>query len=156
MVTLVGCAISYISLFWCPIIYLDYFWYIKYQHISIYMKMGKRNGKRKRKRNFFSGGPGERFSAQPGAGHARERAPAQLRPTGRETARARGSDGVTAGPTRQRERRGETAPRVDGAGEPVVRREKTRLPVGSTAIRRRWPGSWSTGRWLSTGRGWRS
>jgi hypothetical protein len=44
--------------------------------------------------------------AHPGAGHARARAPAQLRPTGGETARARGSDGVTAGPSRQRERRG--------------------------------------------------
>jgi hypothetical protein len=44
--------------------------------------------------------------AQPGAGHARARAPAQLRPTGGETARARGSDGVTAGPSRQQERRG--------------------------------------------------
>jgi hypothetical protein len=40
---------------------------------------------------------------------------------GRETTRARGSDGITAGPTRQRERRGQTAPRVDAAGEPVVR-----------------------------------
>jgi hypothetical protein len=38
------------------------------------------------------------FSAQPGAAHARARAPAQLRPKAGETARARGSDGVTAGP----------------------------------------------------------
>jgi hypothetical protein len=60
---------------------------------------------KKKKRNFFSDGPGG-FSAQPGAGHARARAPAQLRPTGGETARARGSDGVTVGPTRQRGRRG--------------------------------------------------
>jgi hypothetical protein len=30
MVTLVGCAISYILLILCPIIYLNYFWYIKY------------------------------------------------------------------------------------------------------------------------------
>jgi hypothetical protein len=34
--------------------------------------------------------------------------------------------------------------------------KKTRPPVGSTVICRRWPGSWSTGRWLSMGRGWRS
>jgi hypothetical protein len=31
----------------------------------------------------------------------------------RETARARGGDGVSVGPTRQREREGETAPTVD-------------------------------------------
>ena len=61
------------------------------------------------------------FSVQPGAAHARARAPAQLRPKAGETARARESDGITAGPTRQRERRGGTAPRFDGAGEPVVR-----------------------------------
>jgi hypothetical protein len=75
--------------------------------------------------------------AQPGAGHARARAPAQLRPKAGETTRARGSDGVTAGPTRQRERRGGTTPWVDGTGEPVVRGERTRPPVGSEAIRRR-------------------
>jgi hypothetical protein len=44
MVNLVGCAISYILLFLCPIVYLDYFWCIKYHHIIIYMKMGKRKG----------------------------------------------------------------------------------------------------------------
>jgi hypothetical protein len=44
-VTLVGCAISYILLFWCPIIYLDYFWCIKYQHINIYEKWEKKMGK---------------------------------------------------------------------------------------------------------------
>jgi hypothetical protein len=49
MVTLVGCAISYISLFWCPIIFLNYFWYIKYWHIIPYEKNGKRKEKIKRK-----------------------------------------------------------------------------------------------------------
>jgi hypothetical protein len=62
---------------------------------------------KKRKRKGISSQMGRGgFSAQPGAGHARARAPAQLRPTGRKTARACGSDGVTVGPTRQRGRRG--------------------------------------------------
>jgi hypothetical protein len=64
------------------------------------------------------------FSAQPGAAHARARAPAQLRPKAGETARARGSDGVTTGPTRQRERRGKRRCGSDGAGEPAVRGER--------------------------------
>ena len=106
-------------------IYLDYFWYIKYQHISIYMKMGKGNGKRKRKREKQLAGPGGGDFGPSGRESVRAGAlAAQLRPTGGETARARGSDGVTAGPTRQRERRRETAPRVDGAGEPAVRGER--------------------------------
>jgi hypothetical protein len=58
MVTLVGCAISYILLFLCPIIYLNYFWYIKYLHIIIYVKNGKRNEKIKRKRISCLAGPG--------------------------------------------------------------------------------------------------
>jgi hypothetical protein len=32
----------------CPIIYLDYLWCIKYQYMHKYMKIGKRNGKRKK------------------------------------------------------------------------------------------------------------
>jgi hypothetical protein len=36
----------------CPIIYLDYFWCIKYQYMHKYKKMGKRNRKRKKKRDF--------------------------------------------------------------------------------------------------------
>jgi hypothetical protein len=55
---LVGCANYYTLLFSCPIIYLNYFWCIKYQHINIYMKIGKRNGKRKKKRNSKLTGPG--------------------------------------------------------------------------------------------------
>jgi hypothetical protein len=62
---------------------------------------------KKRKRKGISSQMGRGgFSAQPGAGHARARSPAQLWPTGGETTRARESDGVTAGPTRQRGRRG--------------------------------------------------
>jgi hypothetical protein len=47
----VGCANYYTLLFLCPIIYLNYFWCIKYQQINIYVEMGKRSGKRKKKRN---------------------------------------------------------------------------------------------------------
>jgi hypothetical protein len=45
----------------CPIIYLDYFWCIKYQYMHKYMKIGKRNGKRKKKRVFPLAGPGGIF-----------------------------------------------------------------------------------------------
>jgi hypothetical protein len=56
-------------------------------------------------------------------------APTQLWPKARDGAGARGGDGVSAGPTRQREREGETAPKVDdGVNRP---------PVGSAAICRR-------------------
>jgi hypothetical protein len=111
---------------------------------------------KKRKRKGIPSQVGRGGSAQPGAGHARARAPTQLRPTDGETARARGSDGVTAGPTRQRERRGKRCRGSIARANRPSAGDKTRPPVGSTAIRRRWPGSWSTGRWLSTGRGWRS
>jgi hypothetical protein len=53
---LVGCANYYTSLFLCPIIYLNYFWCIKYQHINIYMKMGKEMGKRKKEKGFQANG----------------------------------------------------------------------------------------------------
>jgi hypothetical protein len=42
----------------CPTIYLDYFWCIKYQYMHKYMKIEKRNGKRKKKRDFLLAGPG--------------------------------------------------------------------------------------------------
>jgi hypothetical protein len=38
----------------CPIICLDYFWCIKYQYKPLYMKIGKRNGKKKRKKDFLA------------------------------------------------------------------------------------------------------
>jgi hypothetical protein len=50
---LVGCANYYTSLFLCPIIYLNYFWCIKYQHINIYMKMEKRNGKKEKRKGIL-------------------------------------------------------------------------------------------------------
>jgi hypothetical protein len=70
MVTLVGCANSYTLLFLYPIIYLNYFWCIKYQYINIYMKMGKRNGKRKRKGNSCLLGWEGVILAHPGASAA--------------------------------------------------------------------------------------
>jgi hypothetical protein len=95
-------------------------------------------------------------SAQPGAGHARARVPAQLRPTGGETAWARGSDDVTAEPTRQRERRGKrrrgSTARVN---RPSAGKEKPAAgglggdspPVARFLVH---------GEVVSTGRGWRS
>jgi hypothetical protein len=57
---------------------LDYFWYIKYQHIYIYMKNGK---KENRNRKGFLGlsGPGEGFRPSRGRARARRHAaePAQ-------------------------------------------------------------------------------
>jgi hypothetical protein len=81
---------------------------------------------------------------------------AQLRPTGEETARAREGDGVVAGPTCQRERKGEGTSSVVDGGRTGRPRGRTRPPVGSAAVRRRWPGSWTMRRCLSTGRGWRT
>jgi hypothetical protein len=95
----VGCANSYTLLFLCPIIYLDYFWCIKYQHINIYMKMGKRNGKRKRERIFQLAGSGGNFGP-PGAS-ARTRA--CLRPSWPSCAGRRRGTAQWRGPARQRE-----------------------------------------------------
>jgi hypothetical protein len=52
---------------------------------------------------------------------ARERAPAQLRPKSRRRRGRARSGHRRCGPTRQRERRGGTAPRFDDAGEPAAR-----------------------------------
>jgi hypothetical protein len=97
MVTLVGCANSYTLLFLCPIIYLNYFWCIKYQHINIYLKMGKEKEKGFPARWAGVGGG----SAQPSAGAAG--GPASPRRSG-----ATRADVVGAGP-RISERRGLTA-----------------------------------------------
>jgi hypothetical protein len=77
---------------------LDYFWYIKYQHISIYMKMGKKEKKKKKEfpANRAGGGGGFRPSQAQGT-RARERRP-RCGPRARETARARESDDITVGP----------------------------------------------------------
>ena len=96
MVTLVGvCHFLYLIIL-VPYNLFGLFLVHKYQYVSIYMKMGKRNGK-KRKRNFQLVGPGG-ISAHQGASTRAGALAAQLRPTARETVRGRGSDGVTAGP----------------------------------------------------------
>jgi hypothetical protein len=110
----------------------------------------------KKKRNFSTGGPGGNSGPARRSALASARAPAQLRPKAGDGAGARGDDSVSVGPTRQRERKGGGRRYGRRRGEPVVRGEGTRPPVGSVAIRRRWPGSWATGRCLSTGRGWRT
>jgi hypothetical protein len=83
-------------------IYLNYFWCIKYQHINIYMKMGKRNGKRKRKGNSCSLGPGAMFLAQPSAS---ARAGVAYGPAGPRRSGAARADAMGVGP-HVNERRG--------------------------------------------------
>ena len=89
----------------------------------------------------------------------RERARARMRrPScgpGQGTARAREGDGVAAGPTCQREREGEEngVRLTGGMNRPSAGR--TRPPVGSAAVHRRWPGFWTASRWFSTGGSWR-
>jgi hypothetical protein len=64
----------------CPIIYLDYFWCIKYQYMHMYMKIGKRNGKGKRKGISMLTRPGGDFG--PARGRARGRRPSLARQRG--------------------------------------------------------------------------
>jgi hypothetical protein len=82
-------------------------------------------------------GRGGRNLAQPGAG---ARAGASAGPATAHDGKQRGrvrDDAVSMGPTRQREREGETVPTADGAGRTGRPRGETRPLVGSTAIRRR-------------------
>jgi hypothetical protein len=75
-------------------IYLDYSWYIKYHHISIYIKMGKGNVKRKKKKGKPTSWAGGDFG--PSGASARGGAlVAQLRPTGEGDG---GRAGATASP----------------------------------------------------------
>jgi hypothetical protein len=84
----------------CPIIYLDYFWCIKYQYMHKYVKIGKRNGKRKKKRVFSARWAGV-ISAQPSVGACAGRRPS------RPTSGGRSGDGaVGAGPRASEEGRG--------------------------------------------------
>jgi hypothetical protein len=119
----VGCAISYILLFLFPIIYLNYFWCIKYQHIIIYMKMGKRNRKRKRKGFSCLLGRGE-ILAHPGAsacaGARQEAQPAHQRGRRRRGAGPHVSEG-----------RGLTARSSDGGGRSTGARPPVKSRGGS-------------------------
>jgi hypothetical protein len=140
----VGCANCYTLLFLCTKIYLNYFWCIKYQHINIYMKMGKINGKRKKKRNSQLAGSGG-ISAQPSAG-ARAGQAAQL--AYKERGRRGGRRGH--GPTHQREERGDSI-RGEEGGRSVA--GENRSPVNPTAVPRRWPVSEWMEWWQSTSGG---
>jgi hypothetical protein len=90
----------------CHIKYLDYFWCIKYQYKNIYVKMGKRNGKKKRKRISLLTGPEGEFGPTGGA-RAATRAGGLARPTigsgvgtaswARAHVPARGENGVREG-----------------------------------------------------------
>jgi hypothetical protein len=108
---------SYTLLFLCPIIYLNYFWCIKYQHIIIYVEMGKE----KRKGISCSLGRGV-FSAQSSAS---ARTGAAGGPTGPQRSGAEQADAVGAGPCVS-ERRGVNGAERAPAGGGVQ-------PVGSTA-----------------------
>jgi hypothetical protein len=74
---LVECAKFLNIVILCPIIYLDYFWCIKYQYMHTYMKLGKRNGKRKKEKGFPCNWVGGDF----GPAGARARARAARRPS---------------------------------------------------------------------------
>jgi hypothetical protein len=94
-------------------------------------------------------GPPKRERARAGA------LAAQLWPTGEGDGAGAWGDGVAAGPPVSESGGGERCRGLTAwANRPSG--GKNRSPVGSTAACRRWPGSWSTGRWISTGRGWRS
>jgi hypothetical protein len=94
-------------------IYLNYFWCIKYQHIILYMKMGKRNGKIKRKRVFLLAGPGGEILAHPGASARAGAAGGPAGPSARETTR----DGAVARAHTLVREGGLTTRSSDGGGE---------------------------------------
>jgi hypothetical protein len=89
---LVGCANYYTLLFLCPIIYLNYFWCIKYQHINIYRKIGKRKWERKKKKGFSASWAGGGVFGPAGRERARGRAGGRVGK--RPTRPASGEDGV--------------------------------------------------------------
>jgi hypothetical protein len=112
--------------------------------------MGKRNGKRKKKRNSRLTGPGG-ISAWSVAGAWRR---GQMGPVGPRGAGDGTADAVGAGP---RAREGEGRRCQGGGGERSAAGEN-RSPVNPTVVPRRWSGSGWTGWWQSTsgGRGsWR-
>jgi hypothetical protein len=71
----------------CHIIHLDYFWCIKYQYMHKYMKIGKRNGKGKNKRDFLANWAGGFRASRGGCAAARRAA---------QSAHVKGNDMATA------------------------------------------------------------
>jgi hypothetical protein len=147
MVTLVGCAISYISLFWCPIIYLDYFWYIKYYHIILYEKMGKEKRKIKRKGISCLAGPWGGFRPTWARARLRPGWPSSEGETAGDGAVARGphasEGGLTAWTATEGEGGGSTGVRPTaksrGGSPPLVRF------FGGEAVARHGRVQWITG-----------
>jgi hypothetical protein len=92
-------------------------------------------------------GPARR-SAREGAGPAAAQ--------GGVTAQVRGEDVVAAGPYASESGGGKRRHGLTARANRASTGEETRLPVGSAAIRRWWPGSWAMGGRLSTGRVWRT
>jgi hypothetical protein len=85
--------------------------------------------------------------AYPGAAHAREGAdPAAAQVE--ETARAREERTLSL--------RAHTSARAEGGNGATVRRCGRTGRLRGKKPGRRWPDSWTTGRYLSTGRGWRT
>jgi hypothetical protein len=130
----------------CSLIYLDYFWCIKYQYMNLYMKIGKRNGKKKRKRDFPANWAGG-ISAQPRRVRARPRGRAA------QSATEEGNGAGTAPWAR-----GHAPERGGGNGVRWGRRAvhdgENWSPVNPTVVPRRWSGSASM-EWLQSMRGGR-
>jgi hypothetical protein len=122
----------------CPIIYLNYFWYIKYLHIIIYVKNGKRNEKIKRKRISCLAGPGGDFGP-PG----RERASAAAAQLAQQRGGPAGDGAVARGPHASEGGGGLTTRTTMEGGEG---RQGSDRRWKSTAVLRRGSGS-TVGRW---------
>jgi hypothetical protein len=151
MVTLVGvCHFLYLIIL-VPYNLFGLFLVHKISAYKYIYENGEKKWEKKKKKEIPASWAGGDFSPP-----RRERAygPAAVHGQGRRRRCAGATASLRAHTSARAE--GGAVPRSDDAGEPAVRGERTRPPVGSTAIRRRWPGSWSTGRWLSTTRGWRS
>jgi hypothetical protein len=112
------------------------------------MKIGKSNGKRKKKRDFLLDGPGG-FSTQPSANtRARRQAAQPAHQRGMTRGRCCGR-----GPTCQREGEADGVGWSDGGGAEPAEVGKNDRRRGSAAVLRRGSGFGWLGRWLSTGGG---
>jgi hypothetical protein len=153
MVTLVGCANSYNLLFLCSIIYLDYFWCIKYQHINIYVKMGKKKWEKKKEKVFLASWAREGDFGPLSAGAW---ARARLRPSWPSCEGATAGDGAVVRAHKLGRERGLTALTATEGGEIST---GVRPATNPAAALRRWSGPLAGKRWRSTGgcrgsRGW--